>query len=152
MNELYRQRVFRVQKTVDTMSGWRGTPVLCTSLPYKANELWTGSLTDAKGLLSVESPHCTDHFQRCSVETDSGHNQCHSQWLDSKHNNVAKNTWGPRLAANYEGGHPQTFITSYYVAYFLGKIGILTQTVIWLYREDEFKQEWQLHPIKQALS
>lgn len=37
-----------------------------------------------------------------------------SDWTP-RHNNLAKNSFGQRLVANYEGGHPQVFITSYYI-------------------------------------
>lgn len=150
-NEQCRQRVFRVQKTLDTMSEWRTQCFACPCCMKQMN-CKQAHWQMPKGSCQWRAPHCIDHFQRHSAGTDSGHIQCHSQWQDSKHNNVAKNAWGQRLAANYEGGHPQAFIVSYYVVYLHGKIGILTQAVIWLYEGDKIKQKWRLHPMKQSLS
>lgn len=68
-NEQCRQRVFRVQKTLDTMSEWRTQCFACPCCMKQMN-CKQAHWQMPKGSCQWRAPHCIDHFQRHSAGTD----------------------------------------------------------------------------------
>lgn len=75
MNVLSRQRVFRLQKTLNAMLELRGAIAL--SQQYLTNKLKLVSLADAKEEFSAKSAYSVGCFQWHPARTDSASVWCH---------------------------------------------------------------------------
>lgn len=75
MNVLSRQKVFRLQKTLDAVLELRGTVALAQQ--YLTNKLKLASLADAKEWFLLKSACSVGCFQWRPARTDSGSVWCH---------------------------------------------------------------------------